>query len=73
MGCEGKPRRTALGPAFADTVSHGDIEVTFVTIPGGGHAWPGGRAWSSSADRPTAEVKASELILDFFARHPMES
>lgn len=44
-------------------------EVTLYTIRGGGHAWPGA-AGSASGDVPTQEISASELIWEFFARHP---
>jgi polyhydroxybutyrate depolymerase len=67
MGCEGKPRRTFLGEAFKDTFRHrgADLEVALWTLPGGGHAWPGGWAWSPEADPPDPQFKATEVIGPF--------
>ncbi len=73
MGCGGKPRRALVAGGFTDTMQEGGTEVSLHTLSGGGHAWPGGRAWSPSADRPLAEPSASSLMWDFFSRHPMES
>ena len=70
------------GPESAPTV-HGDTtcvtssckargEVTLCTVTDGGHAWPG-----SASDDPsnvgyaTRDVRASAMIYDFFAAHPM--
>ncbi|HJV22185.1 MAG TPA: PHB depolymerase family esterase [Holophagaceae bacterium] len=72
MGCGGRPKRRVQEPFFSDTLTEGPTEVTFWTLPGEGHTWPGGRPWSPTADRPTTALSASSLILDFFDRHPLE-
>lgn len=71
MGCEGKPRRTFRGAAFRDAFRHrgSDVEVALWTLPGAGHAWPGGRAWSPAADRPDPDFHATEEAWAFLARY----
>lgn len=73
LGCEGKPRRTFRGPFFRDAFRHAgaDGEVALWTLPGEGHAWPGGRAWSAAADAPTPDFSASEEIWAFCARYSL--
>jgi polyhydroxybutyrate depolymerase len=50
---------------------HGDNEALLYTVIGGGHTWPG-----AEIDYPVEEagltthaIRATELILDFFASH----
>lgn len=78
LGCEGKPRRRFRGPFFRDAFRHAgvrhagaDAEVALWTLPGEGHAWPGGRAWSAAADAPTPDFCASEEIWSFCARYSL--
>jgi len=73
MGCEGKPRRTFRGAAFRDVFRHAgtDTEVALWTLPGAGHAWPGGRPWSPEADAPAPDFHASEEIWAFCARYSL--
>lgn len=73
MGCSGKPLRSFDGACYCDAMGSRDgrTEVAFWTLPEGGHAWPGGKAWSPTSDQPSQELSASKLIWDFFARHPM--
>jgi len=64
------------------TGEHGDIvreayvggaegtEVVLYTIRGGKHAWPGGKRSWRFGDRPTQEISATDLIWEFFTRHP---
>ena len=71
MGCAPKIQRTSSGPHHLDLARGVDgTEVGLWTVEGQGHAWPGGRAWSTSADAPARDLDATTLILDFFARHP---
>jgi polyhydroxybutyrate depolymerase len=74
-GCDPTPHTTtsASGNIVTDTYSGGlgGSEVVLYTIRGGGHAWPGGmRGAYPGADEPTHEISASELMWDFFERHP---
>ena len=71
MGCAPKIQRSASGPHHFDLARAEDgTEVGLWTVQGQGHAWPGGRAWAPTADAPVADLDATGLILDFFARHP---
>lgn len=68
QGCEGKPRRLLQAGFLRDTATGPGAEVVLWTLPGEGHAWPGGRAWSPTADRPTDRLSASEESWAFFKR-----
>lgn len=46
-------------------------DVVLYTIEGGGHTWPGGFSPSAAAGTVNRDINASEVILDFFAAHPM--
>ncbi len=40
-------------------------------IEGQGHAWPGGqKGVAASADAPSTEISATDVMWEFFARHP---
>jgi len=43
-----------------------DTEVVLYTIVNGGHSWPG----VPGGDRPTKEISATDLLWEFFKRHP---
>jgi poly(3-hydroxybutyrate) depolymerase len=47
----------------------GRNEVVAYTIEGGGHAWPGGLPIGGVMGRTTQDIKASELIVQFFSSH----
>lgn len=71
MGCAAKIQRSRSGPHHLDLARSAEgTEVGLWTVEGQGHAWPGGRAWAPTADRPAPDLDATGLILDFFARHP---
>lgn len=71
MGCAPKIQRTMLDAHHLDLAKGADdLEVGLWTVTDQGHAWPGGRPWSPTADLPAADLDATGLILDFFARHP---
>ncbi len=71
MGCAPKIQRTAQGSHHLDLArGPSGMEVGLWSVEGQGHAWPGGRPWSPSADAPAPDLDATALILDFFARHP---
>lgn len=54
---------------FIDPVNRAD--VIHYTIRNQGHAWPGACRPTRLADRPTAEISATELAWEFFKSHPM--
>lgn len=47
-------------------------EVVLFAIEGQGHSWPGGRPGlrNGNVDPPSQEISASEVMIDFFMRHP---
>jgi len=47
-----------------------NVEVTLCTVEGGGHTWPGGDGWLLGGT-VNKDIKASEMILDFFARYSL--
>ncbi|MEJ7585317.1 MAG: PHB depolymerase family esterase [Acidimicrobiales bacterium] len=69
-GCEVEPELEKLGPDVEHRVypgCEGGAEVELYTVIGGGHTWPG----SAIKIGPTTDtVDATELILEFFAKHP---
>jgi len=71
--CDPTPIRVTSpsGTIITDTYSGGigGSEVVLHTVVGGGHAWPGAPG-SATGDQPTQEISASELIWEFFSRHP---
>jgi len=68
-GC-GEPARTTT--AVATTLSWSDCRsgapVTFHSVAGNGHAWPGGRPGRRGADAPAPGFDATEEMWRFFAR-----
>jgi polyhydroxybutyrate depolymerase len=72
MACDVKAKRRFQFAGTCDQFQKGATEIIHWTLPGG-HAWPGGWAWSPNADVPLLEPSASDLIWEFFSAHPMES
>ncbi|HYE79288.1 MAG TPA: PHB depolymerase family esterase [bacterium] len=48
----------------------GGPEVVFVTVEGGGHAWPGSRGLKRGSLAPTQAFLATDFLWHFFAAHP---
>ncbi|CAG0944201.1 hypothetical protein ANRL1_01638 [Anaerolineae bacterium] len=71
-GCTTEPTSTEVGSIVTDVYTHCStgVEVTLVTIEGGGHTWPGGKRGSRRGDEPSQEINASEVMWEFFAAHP---
>jgi polyhydroxybutyrate depolymerase len=64
------PTPTPLAGGVLDTIWPGcpaGTAVELITIPGGGHLWPGG---VGSANDPAHAVDATALLWTFFAAHP---
>jgi polyhydroxybutyrate depolymerase len=70
-GCTATPQRSEKGNICVQIYSGGTdgAEVALYTVNGGGHAWPGGEAYLLGAE-PTREISATDLMWDFFVRHP---
>jgi polyhydroxybutyrate depolymerase len=50
-----------------------DSAVTFCTIDGGGHTWPGGRPYSLpglNIGKTTSDIDANDAMWEFFEKHP---
>ena len=71
MGANLKVQRHTLGPHVCRSAHAGDAEVSLWSVEGQGHAWPGGRAWSSEAATPADDLPASDLIWTFFQGHTL--
>src|SRR5208283_5330998 len=70
-GCSETPQRSEKGSVRTDIYGggKGGAEVVLYTVNGGGHAWPGGQAYLLGTE-PTREISATDLMWDFFVRHP---
>jgi len=73
-GCNSIPIRNESGNIIKEQYAGGkaDTEVVLYTIKGGGHSWPGGLNGirNGNVDPPTQEISATDLIWEFFAKHP---
>ncbi len=77
-GCPDKPKKTQrIGHAVGQFYGPGkdSSEVIFWTLEDGGHTWPGGRVTEGekrlNLGHINTDIDASELMWDFFTRHPM--
>ena len=75
IGCTSTPQ-TILSPGQVNGVRYANpatgAELVFYTIPGGGHAWPGGKPLPGFlVGRTPTEIDATRTMWDFFQRHPM--
>jgi polyhydroxybutyrate depolymerase len=71
--CEGEPVRERKGHVLHTSLQCVDgTAVELYAIEGGGHAWPGGQKGIrfGNVDVPTTEISATDVMWDFFARHP---
>jgi polyhydroxybutyrate depolymerase len=80
-GCPTTPRLADLPPSHPEDgtrirrVTYGPCsrtsEVTLYTVIGGGHTWPG-TAWIPLLGTVSRQINATEIIWEFFERHPKE-
>jgi polyhydroxybutyrate depolymerase len=70
-GCSATPQREEKGNIRTEIYRGGkeETEVVLYTVKGGGHTWPGGESYLLGAE-PTREISATDLMWDFFVRHP---
>jgi polyhydroxybutyrate depolymerase len=72
--CVPIPTRTRKGHVIHDVYAGcaDGTAVELYSIEGQGHAWPGGQNGLryGNVDAPTQEISATDLMWDFFARHP---
>lgn len=68
------PEEKHFGNIYVETYSGGKdgSEVVLYTIRGQGHAWPGGLSGmrNGNVDPPTKEISATNIMWDFFKKHP---
>lgn len=73
-GCDFDPVEAATGndllihSVFENCAAGGAVEL--YTIVGGGHVWPAGRRLQTEFDEPARDIRANDLIWDFFAANP---
>ena len=70
-GSSPTPQHSEKGSIRTEIYSGGKdgAEVAVYTVIGGGHGWPGGHPYLLGAE-PTREISATDLMWDFFVRHP---
>ena len=71
--CKPGPARTRRGHVVHDNYDCPDgTGVELYTIEGQGHAWPGGTMGRrmGNVDEPTTEINATNVMWEFFAKHP---
>ncbi len=75
-GCD-QPTQTKAGPVNTSTATCPDGRaVTFITIDGAGHQWPGAAPHSKvlakllHMDPPSTAINATDVVWSFFAAHP---
>lgn len=72
-GCDKNPQEVVAGDDIRSFQFTGcDAEVVFYSINGGGHSWPGGVPMPEAiVGYTTQEIDATQLMWDFFQRHPL--
>ncbi len=70
--CSKEPIEDLMGGGVVRTSYSGcdaDSDVILYTFEDGGHSWPRGRV-HLSGDEPNKDISATDLIWDFFKKHP---
>jgi polyhydroxybutyrate depolymerase len=72
--CSQTPKNETEGSIIKESYSGGKngTEVVLYTIQDQGHAWPGGEKGRrfGNVDKPTNVISATDLIWEFFKKHP---
>jgi polyhydroxybutyrate depolymerase len=72
--CNSFPERNMSdsGNIIIDTYAGGSnyTMVRLISIVDGTHSWPGGEKGWDQGDTPTSEIKATDIIWEFFKEHP---
>ena len=72
-GCSATPRETSKQGEVTCVTYDGckaSAEVSLCTVTGGGHTWPGGVP-VPSLGHTTTDISATDVMWDFFLRHPL--
>jgi polyhydroxybutyrate depolymerase len=78
-GCDEKPKVDLLSKSGDEmTVTRNTYatgkdgtEVVLVVIEGGGHTWPGMRSPAKALGKSALNIRANDLMWEFFEKHPM--
>ncbi len=74
-GCAGPPLDLPASGAVSGIHYPGCVQnadVTFYTIHGGGHSWPGGKGLPKFiVGNTTQDIDATQVMWDFFSEHPL--
>ena len=71
--CDAPPTRERKGSVIHTSFECADgTAVELYAIEGQGHAWPGGQKGLrfGNVDAPTTEISATDVMWEFFAKHP---
>lgn len=75
-GCNPIAVKTEYGDIIKEEYNGGKAgsEVVLYTVKNGGHAWPGGISGirNGNVDEPTQEISATNIIWEFFKKHPKQ-
>jgi len=82
--CSSEPKKERIADQAGDgttidvatySACAGGTEVRGYVVNGGGHAWPGGMQYfpASMIGKTSKNMDASEVIWEFFSRHPLAS
>jgi polyhydroxybutyrate depolymerase len=71
--CSGTPEDLSpIGVVSGVLFANCAADVVSYTVAGGGHTWPGGEAIPELIAGPTTQdIDATQLMWDFFQRHPL--
>jgi len=77
LGCPATPASTSeMNGVCTETYGPGSngAEVIYVTVPGLGHTWAGGKSLLPEimVGKSSDKIKATDVIWDFFEEHPMK-
>jgi polyhydroxybutyrate depolymerase len=72
--CRPVPLREDVGVVSKESYGDGvgNAEVCLYTIKHGNHSWPGGKCVFPLADHPQKALAATDLMWEFFCRHPKQ-
>lgn len=77
-GCSSSPEVNRIGKAVMNRYGgcRGGAEVVLWTLEDGGHTWPGGNVIAAAEKfglgNINRDINASDLMWDFFKRHPLQ-
>jgi len=67
-----KVRVLKVEGAYCDSYCENNSEIKLCVTSDGGHSWLGGKKPRSNADTPSTAINATEIIWEFFEKHPLK-